>query len=96
MMSQSLDEIEEKNKQNLFRKLLANNSVIISKLADNFKKSLNNNEIYEIRKKILSYIKSKINVEDFFGDEDIFDENFFFYYIFQWKEFISNFYQNFR
>ena len=63
MMSQSLDEIEEKNKQNLFRKFLASNDLIISKLADNFKKSLNNNEIYEIRKKILSYIKSKINVE---------------------------------
>ena len=96
MMSQSLDEIEEKNKQNLFRKFLASNDLIISKLADNFKKSLNNNEIYEIRKKILSYIKSKINVEDVHGDGDIFDENSFYYYIFQWKEFISNFYQNFR
>jgi len=95
MMSESLDGIEEKNKQNLFRKLLANNGVIISKLADNYKKSLNI-EIYEIRKKILSFIKSKINIGYDYGNEDIFDEHSFYYYIFKWKEFISKFVSEFK
>ena len=96
MMSQSLDEIEEKNKQNLFRKLLASNDVIISKLADNFKKSLNNNVIYEIRKKYYPILKGKLMLKMSMV-MGIFSMKILFIITYSnGKNSYPNFYQNFR
>lgn len=96
MMSQSLDEIEEKNKQNLFRKLLASNDVIISKLADNFKKSLNNNVIYEIRKKYYPILKVKLMLKMSMV-MGIFSMKILFIITYSnGKNSYPNFYQNFR
>ena len=96
LMSQSEDVEEEKSKQILLKSLMDGKGINIKRLANKYKESLNK-EIYYLRKKIISLIKSKPNINSINNGEDlIFDENSFYSYLSQGKELIANFLSKYR
>ena len=96
LMSQSLDKKEEISKEKLLKKLIEGKGINVQKLAKKYKESLNI-EICYFRKKIISFIKSKPNINSKNNkEEQIFNDNSFYNYLSQGKELIANFLSKYR
>ena len=96
LMSQTINEEEEKSKMPLLRKLLDGKGININNLANKYRNFLDK-EIILLRKKIVSLIKNKPNINDInFGKENSFDEISFYNYLSQGKDLIVNFLSKYK
>ena len=95
LISDSLDDVQEKSKEKLLGKMLDGKGVEINKLANKFKSSLNK-DIYELRKEIISFINNNDKINSIKIEEDAFNEDLFYKLISKWKNFISSFFTEFQ
>ena len=96
LITQSLSEIEEKSKEKLLKTLLDGKGTKINKLANKYKMNIDK-KIIDLRKKIVSLIKNKPNINSIInGEEDVFDENSFYGYLSQGKKLIFDFLTKYR
>ena len=96
LMSQSLDENEEMSKEKILKQLIDGKGIKVQKLAKKYKESVDK-EICYYRKKIINVIKSKPNINSINNEEDqIFNDNSFYNYLSQGKDFIANFLSKYR
>ena len=96
LITQSLSEIEEKSKEKLLKTLLDVKGTKINKLANKYKMNIDK-KIIDLRKKIVSLIKNKPNINSIInGEEDVFDENSFYDYLSQGKKLIFDFLTKYR
>ncbi len=91
VISQSNNEKEEASKKPLLKKLLNGKLININELVNKYKKCIDE-EIIIFRKRIISLIKNKPNINSInIGEENHFNENSFFNYLSQGKQLINNF-----
>lgn len=97
LMSQSMDKNEESSKEILLKKLFEGKGINVGKEANKFKKFVNK-DVYDLRKKIIDFIRNNMGMSIIIFDEreEILDENSFYKYLSQWKEYICHFFSEYK